>query len=84
MCYPCAKLIIDVLNRYKPIAVLHFAAYADVSESMLHPEKYFQNNVIESLKFIDALIEVGMSNLIFSSSLNPLRTKLQISEVFHL
>jgi UDP-glucose-4-epimerase GalE len=62
------KLIIDVINRYNPIAVIHFAAFSEVLESILEPVKYFQNNVVESLKFFDALIEMNISNLIFSSS----------------
>ena len=47
---------------------MHFAASALVGESMQNPSKYFRNNVGSGLNLLDGMIEVGVSNLIFSST----------------
>ena len=49
-------------------AVMHFASFINVGESYHHPEKYYQNNVINSFHLLDAMIECGIKNFIFSSS----------------
>lgn len=49
-------------------AVVHFAAFAYVGESMQNPRKYFQNNVVNSLKLLDAMLELGVKNVVFSST----------------
>ena len=49
-------------------AVMHFASFINVGESYHHPEKYYQNNVINSFHLLDAMIERGIKNFIFSSS----------------
>ena len=57
-----------VLERYRPSAVLHFAAYAYVGESVEHPGKYYRNNVAGSLTLIEALRDQAIDKLIFSST----------------
>ncbi len=52
----------------KPDAVLHFAAFALVGESMEHPELYFRNNVIGGINLADAMLEAGVKKIIFSST----------------
>ena len=49
-------------------AVMHFAAFAEVGESMLHPAKYFQNNTASSLTLLEACLKHGVSKFVFSSS----------------
>jgi UDP-glucose-4-epimerase GalE len=49
-------------------AVLHFAACSLVSESVLHPELYFRNNVTGTLNLLDAMRTAGVGRLVFSSS----------------
>lgn len=49
-------------------AVMHFAAYIDVGESVSHPELYYQNNVSNTLNLLHIMVKKGVSNLIFSSS----------------
>jgi UDP-glucose-4-epimerase GalE len=56
------------LRTYKPVAVLHFAAYAYVGESMTAPELYFQNNVVNSLTLLECMRECGVATIVFSSS----------------
>jgi len=49
-------------------AVIHFAAYAYVGESMSHPGRYFRNNVVGALNLLDAMREHGVRQIVFSSS----------------
>ena len=56
------------LNKYKPSAVMHFAAFAYVGESIIKPEKYYRNNVIGTLNIAECMLEESINNLIFSSS----------------
>jgi UDP-glucose-4-epimerase GalE len=49
-------------------AVLHFAAYAYVGESVEEPAKYFQNNVCAGLTLLDAMLAHGVTRLVFSST----------------
>ena len=49
-------------------AVIHFAAYIAVGESMRVPEMYFANNVGGSLSLLTAMVRAGVKNLVFSST----------------
>ena len=49
-------------------AVMHFAAYSLVGESMEKPLKYFGNNVCKTEKLLESMIRAGVRNIIFSSS----------------
>ena len=51
-----------------PDAVMHFAAYALVGESMRQPELYFSNNVTGGLNLLEAMRAVGVGRIVFSSS----------------
>jgi len=52
----------------KPDAILHFAANALVGESMVHPSKYFHNNVANGLKLLDAAVASKVRKFVFSST----------------
>ncbi|MBN1269335.1 MAG: UDP-glucose 4-epimerase, partial [Kiritimatiellae bacterium] len=56
------------MRKVKPDAVLHFAAYALVGESMEHPERYFQNNVVGGNHLAGAMLENGVKKIVFSST----------------
>ncbi len=56
------------LVEYRPEAVLHFAAFALVGESVRQPAKYYQNNVINTLYLLDALRRHGIGRFVFSST----------------
>jgi UDP-arabinose 4-epimerase len=56
------------LARIKPDAVAHFAAFAYVAESMASPEIYYRNNVLGTMNLLDAVLEAGVSQMVFSSS----------------
>ena len=49
-------------------AVIHFAAYISVGESMRVPELYFENNVSGSLSLAAAMLRAGLKHLVFSST----------------
>ena len=49
-------------------AVMHFAAFALVGESMLNPGKYYRNNVANSVNLLDALVRHGVRSYVFSST----------------
>jgi UDP-arabinose 4-epimerase len=55
-------------ERWRPWAVMHFAAYAYVGESAAEPEKYYQNNVGGTAKLLEACVKFGCKNIVFSSS----------------
>ena len=63
-------------------AVMHFAAFAYVSESMAKPNRYYHNNVINTLKLLDVMLEFGVKDIVFSSSCATygIPQKLPISE----
>jgi UDP-arabinose 4-epimerase len=58
----------NILRTYKIDAVIHFAAYAYVGESMGAPGKYFRNNVVNTLNLLEAMETVGVKRLVFSST----------------
>src|SRR4051812_20715461 len=49
-------------------AVVHMAADSLVGESVQQPAKYYRNNVVASLALLDAMVETGVKNLVFSST----------------
>ncbi len=49
-------------------AVMHFAAFALVGESVSDPAKYYQNNVVASLSLLEAMRAAGVSRIVFSST----------------
>lgn len=56
------------LARFKPDAVIHFAASAYVGESVEDPSKYYRNNVAGTLSLLDACRNAKVDKVIFSSS----------------
>ncbi len=62
------QILNQVFQQYAPTAVIHFAAYAYVGESMLEPEKYFQNNVSGTLSLLAAMRKNDCRQIVFSSS----------------
>ena len=49
-------------------AVMHFASYIQVGESVKEPSKYYANNVTNTLNLLDAMVTHGVKRFIFSSS----------------
>lgn len=60
--------LLKILKERQIEAVIHFAAFIEVAESMRDPYQYFQNNVYGTLQLLAAMREVGVNKFIFSSS----------------
>lgn len=58
----------ELLCRVRPEAVIHFAAYISVGESMREPERYFANNVAGSLSLLTSMASAGTKHIVFSST----------------
>ena len=57
-----------VMQKYNPSAVMHFAAYAYVGESVQHPAKYYRNNVAGTLSLLESMKNCRIDKIIFSST----------------
>jgi UDP-arabinose 4-epimerase len=62
------SLLTETMRRFEIAAVMHFAAFAYVGESMTKPEIYFRNNVVNSLTLLEAMRETGVRHIVFSST----------------
>jgi UDP-glucose 4-epimerase len=63
------RALLDRLFASRPIdAVMHFAAYAYVGESVTTPDKYYRNNVVGTLTLLEAMKEAGIDKFVFSST----------------
>jgi len=60
--------LLESLKGSRAEVVMHFAANALVSESMVKPGKYFRNNVASGLNLLDAAVEAGVKKIVFSST----------------
>ena len=58
----------EVMRQVRCQAVIHFAAFIAVGESMREPERYFANNVGGSLSLLTAMLETGVKHIVFSST----------------
>ncbi len=61
-------LLDKTFDAYPIDAVVHFAAFAFVGESVQKPEKYYNNNVVATLNLLDAMRDHGVKHFVFSSS----------------
>lgn len=58
----------EVIKRYQPTTIMHFAAFAYVGESVDNPGKYYHNNVSGSLTLLEVMRDYNINNFIFSST----------------
>ncbi len=72
---PCVKgaiqnstRLIAVIKKYKPVAVMHFAARISAGESVKNPAAFYETNVTGTCKLLDACLKTGVRRFIFSSS----------------
>lgn len=62
------KLVQKIIKKHSIEAVLHFAAYAYVGESVNKPEMYYTNNVLGTIELLQALLETNVRKFVFSST----------------
>jgi len=58
----------EVFKKYPIEAVLHFAAFIEVGESVKDPQKYYKNNVANTLNLFQVMLENDIKKIIFSST----------------
>ncbi len=58
----------EVFRTEKPDAVIHFAGYKAVGESVEKPREYYRNNLISTLNVLDCMKKYGCNKIVFSSS----------------
>jgi UDP-glucose 4-epimerase len=62
------ELLVNTLKKYKIEAVMHFAAFIEVGESVQVPLKYYHNNVSCTQNLLSAIEAVGVDKFVFSST----------------
>lgn len=62
------KHLAEVFQKYHIDAVMHFAAFIEVGESVKEPSKYYHNNVAQVLNLLDAMVETQVKYFVFSST----------------
>jgi UDP-glucose 4-epimerase len=64
----CKEQLDDILSEHKVDAIIHFAAYKSVGESVDDPIRYYDNNINSLLNMLDTAKYFGIKNFVFSSS----------------
>src|SRR3954451_17670948 len=72
------QLVQKVCREHGVTSVIHFAAHKNVGESMAMPSKYWHNNVDGTVHLVDALLEAGVRDLVFSSSCSVYGTPSEV------
>jgi UDP-glucose 4-epimerase len=62
------ELVKRIGQEHNIQACIHFAAFAYVGESVIEPKKYFENNVAQGVKLLDALLKANVKQIVFSST----------------
>ena len=62
------KLLDQIFKEHPIAAVMHFAAFCYVGESVDDPGKYYQNNVAATITLLEEMLKKNIKNFIFSSS----------------
>lgn len=63
-----SQLLDEIFTEHKIAAVMHFASFIQVGESVQNPAKYYQNNLVGTLQLLQAMLKHQVKNFIFSSS----------------
>ena len=61
-------LLTRIFQKYPIEAVMHFAAFIEVGESVKEPSKYYHNNVAQVLNLLDSMVENHVKYFVFSST----------------
>ncbi len=62
------RIVSKIVKDHAIDAVMHFAAFTDISESVKNPDKYWKNNFLSTLVLLKTVVENGIKKFIFSSS----------------
>lgn len=58
----------ELFRSYKINSVIHLAAFSQVGESVLNPQKYYMNNVCGTLNLLEGMLENNVKKIVFSST----------------
>jgi len=72
------ELLGHIFSEYKVEAVIHFAAFCYVDESVKEPLKYYRNNVANAINLLESMNENNIKNFIFSSSCSTYGEPIEI------
>jgi len=61
-------LLVNIFRQYPIDIVMHFSAYSIVDESVSNPLKYYRNNIANTLKLLEVMLEHGVKKIVFSST----------------
>jgi UDP-glucose 4-epimerase len=62
------EVIMEAMKDGNFEAIMHFAAFSLVGESMKDPSKYFRNNLAAGINLLDAAVKYGVKTIVFSST----------------
>lgn len=62
------KSLDNLFHTYDIDAVIHFAAFAYVGESIIDPQKYYRNNVVGTINLLQSMLQCNIKKIIFSST----------------
>lgn len=62
------KKLAATFKKYDICAVMHFAAFIEVGESVKEPARYYNNNIVKVISLLDAMVENNVMNFVFSST----------------
>ena len=81
------QAIRETIRRHRVSAVMHFAAFLDVGESVRMPSRYYANNVRQTLALLDAAVDESVQHVVFSSTCavygEPVRTPIDEDHPTH-
>lgn len=76
-----------VFAQYRPVAVLHFAAFIEAGLSVREPARFYENNVAGTLSLLRAMEQAGCDRIVFSSTAaiygDPLQTPIREDHPLH-
>lgn len=58
----------EIFDKYDITAVMHFSSFIDVGESVTNPEKYYYNNVVNTMNLLHVMLKHDVKKFIFSST----------------
>lgn len=61
-------LVEEIIRKEKIESIIHFAAFAYVGESMQDPTLYYENNLVGTTRFLQAVLQTDVRKLVFSST----------------
>jgi len=63
-----AEVVRSLCVTYRPVALIHFAAFIEVAESVADPDKYVENNFHKAARLFDTALACGLTQVVFSST----------------